>query len=82
LDPPDGTYTLDVFVSVVNQQFTEVEEGLETRFTFPAKPATLVRFRVVCRSEPIGMDWNVVLSEMLKVWTFTVTPSEWESIPL
>ena len=71
-----------MFVRVVNQQATEDEEGLSTKFTVPAKPATLVRVRVVCRSEPRGMDWNVGLSEMVKVWTFTVTPSEWESIPL
>jgi hypothetical protein len=45
-----------VFVRVVNQQATEDEEDFSTKFTVPAKPATLVRVNVVCRSEPRGMD--------------------------
>ncbi len=58
-----------MFVRVVNQHDTAGEEGFSTRFTVPAKPPTLARGRVVCRSEPIGIDWNVGLSLIVKVWT-------------
>ncbi len=65
-EPPAGTKTVAVLVSVVNQQAKAVEDGVMTRLTLPEKPLTLVTVIVVCLSEPTGMAWKVGLSANVK----------------
>ena len=55
-----------MFVSVVNQQATAVEDGLATRFTLPENPLMLVTVITVCRSEAEGIDCDVGFSEIAK----------------
>ena len=54
-DPPDGTKTVAVLFSVVNQQPNAVVEGVMTSLTLPEKPLTLVSVMTVCRSEATGI---------------------------
>lgn len=65
-EPPLGTKTVAVFVSVVNQHANALEDGVMTKFTLPEKPLTLVKVMIVCLSEPTGMAWKIGLSARVK----------------
>jgi len=65
-EPPAGTKTVAVFVSVVNQHAKAVEDVVMTRLTLPEKPLRLVSVIIVCLSEATGMAWKVGLSAMVK----------------
>lgn len=74
-----------MFVNVVNQHATAVEDGLATRVTLPENPLTLVIVMTVCFSEFEGMDCDVGLSEMVKspgLVTVTVIVTECVMFPL
>jgi hypothetical protein len=84
-EPPEGTDTVALFVSVpANQQATAVEENVATRSTLPEKPLTLFMLMTVCFSEARGIAWEVGLSEIVnsedETERFTVT--EWLRPPL
>jgi len=68
----------------VNQQATDVEEGVATRFTLPEKPFTLSTSMIVCLSEARGMAWEVGFSEIVNSEdeTESVTVTEWLRVPL
>jgi len=65
-EPPLGTNTVAVFVSVVNQHAKALEDGVMTRITLPEKPFTLVTVMIVCLSEATGIAWKVGLSAIVK----------------
>ena len=65
-EPPAGTKTVAVFVSVVNQHAKAVEDVVMTRLTLPEKPLRLVSVIIVCLSEATGMAWKVGLSAIVK----------------
>lgn len=46
-EPPAGTKTVAVLVSVVNQHAKAVEDGVMTRLTLPENPLTLVTVIIV-----------------------------------
>lgn len=86
-EPPEGTKTEDVLVSVVNQHANAGEEGLAISCTLPENPLRLVTVTMVCLSEPTGIVIDVALSLMVKspCW-IPVTVSDivavWDSVPL
>lgn len=65
-EPPDGTKTVAVFVSVVNQHANALVDGETTRLTLPEKPLTLLMVMIVCLSEATGIAWKVGFSDIVK----------------